>query len=69
MRNLFAEKKVVLAGPYNDHTGGQAILNVRSANEAEDIVRHDPAVIDGVLTATVRPWATGVYREARALRR
>ena len=56
LRQLFHEKKVTMAGPFNDHSGGQAIVRVGNADEAWTIARHDPAVIDGVFTVQVRPW-------------
>jgi len=53
---LLEQGKLVLAGPFSDSSGGLTVLKVETENEARAIMEKDPAVIDGVFKAHVRPW-------------
>lgn len=56
---LSNEEKLVCAGPFGDEKGGGIlILNVTTFEEAETLVKNDPAVISGRLTYEIRPWWT-----------
>lgn len=51
--------KLVCAGPFGDDEGGGIlILNVKTFEEAKEIVEKDPAVISGRLIFEIRPWWT-----------
>jgi uncharacterized protein len=56
VRQLHDAGVLVSAGPFLDDTGGALVLRARSLAAAEAAVASDPAVRDGVMTATVKPW-------------
>lgn len=57
--DLSNEGKLVCAGPFGDDEGGGIlILNVPDFQEAEKLVKKDPAVISGRLSYKIRPWWT-----------
>ena len=51
---MVAVGRVVLAGPFRDGLGGLVVFGASSEQEADDIVRDDPAVRDGILNASLR---------------
>jgi uncharacterized protein YciI len=56
---LVDEGKLVVAGPLgkNDLTyRGIFILNVKTVEEATELLQSDPAVKDGLLAAELLPW-------------
>ena len=46
----------ITAGQYTDHTGGIVLTYIDSLDEAVEIAKTDPAVIDGILDYEVHPW-------------
>jgi uncharacterized protein YciI len=56
MHTLFAGKTLVMGGPFSDNSGGMAIIDVDSEQQARTIAREDPAVQSHVFTAVIRPW-------------
>ena len=48
--------RLVSAGPFMDHTGGLVIVEVESVEEAEEVAKNDPAVLDGKFEYVVHPW-------------
>ena len=56
MSELLVKGKLVLGGPFDDGTGGQSVLAVDSMEEAEQIVEHDPAIIENVFEVRIKPW-------------
>lgn len=56
MQTLFDEDRLLYGGPFDDHTGGLAIMTVESEAEAQAIVDEDPAVVDGTFDADLHPW-------------
>ena len=56
LQSLFDQNKVVMAGPFSDDSGGVAILQVDSENEARKVVENDPCVRSRVINADLRPW-------------
>lgn len=48
--------RLITAGQYTDHTGGIVLTYIDSLDEAEEIAKTDPAVIDGILDYEVHPW-------------
>jgi uncharacterized protein YciI len=52
--------KIVVAGPFGDDTDrrGILIMDVETMEEAEAIVKEDPAVQAGRLTYEIHPWWT-----------
>lgn len=56
---------MLIGGPYtNETSGGMTILMVNSMKEAEEILRNDPAIINGVYSATIKEWS--IVRENTA---
>ena len=52
----FETKKLVMGGPFLNEGGGMAVFEVELRDEADQIVRNDPAVRDGFYVATLHPW-------------
>ncbi len=56
MAKLLKEKKLVVAGPFSDSSGGMAVIDVDDEKEAADILQHDPAVVQKVFHGEIHPW-------------
>ncbi len=56
LHSLFLAGKLREGGPFSDSGGGIAILEVETESEARQIIRDDPALIDGIYTARMHPW-------------
>jgi len=59
MKTLAEDKKLVLAGPFGDPDGirrGLYIFNVKTVEEAQELVMTDPAVKAGIFTAEFTPY-------------
>jgi uncharacterized protein YciI len=56
MQQLFADKRLLMGGPFQDKQGGLVILDVASVAQALEILAHDPAVLAQFLEAHVHPW-------------
>src|SRR4051812_16642938 len=54
LRELDREGRLVLSGPFIDHTGGLLIIRARNKREALALTRRDPFVRSGVRHADVR---------------
>jgi uncharacterized protein YciI len=44
------------AGPFEDDTGGAVVFETSGEDEAKNIVKRDPAVINGVFLYELHPW-------------
>ena len=55
---MWEEGKCILAGPFmdNHNTRGILIMDVASKEEVEELLKNDPAITNGRLTAEIRPW-------------
>jgi uncharacterized protein YciI len=51
---LFAEKRLILAGPFTEDLGGMAIVEAPNKQAAEELLNEDPAIANGTFRATVR---------------
>jgi uncharacterized protein YciI len=56
MQQVFADKRLIMGGPFLDNQGGLGILDVASVAQADEIVAHDPAVLAKVFQPHVHPW-------------
>lgn len=56
MTQLESQRKLVLGGGFLDGSGAMGVLVADSQAEAENLVTHDPAVRERIVTATVHPW-------------
>jgi uncharacterized protein YciI len=55
MRNCFDAGSLLLGGPFEDTSGGIAVLDVVDHSAAKALVDADPAVMAGVLTYELKP--------------
>jgi len=53
---FFADKRLIMGGPFLDNQGGLGILDVANEAQALEILAHDPAVLAQFLEAHVHPW-------------
>ena len=56
LRELDRSGQLVLAGPFEDGTGGMIILRARSLAEARAVAEADPFVAEGYESCEVRTW-------------
>jgi uncharacterized protein YciI len=56
MHSLYTKGILLEGGPFTDSSGGMALIVVQDKQQAEDILSRDPAIVDGVFTAALRPW-------------
>jgi uncharacterized protein YciI len=56
LQRLEAAGKFVLAGPFDDDSGGMAIIRAESTQEAEALAAADPFVLAGAYDFQVRKW-------------
>lgn len=62
---LFAKNKILIYGPVLDPKGvfGLGILEVESDEEAEELVKNDPAVSSGICGYEIVPMMAGLVRQ------
>ncbi len=48
MQKLFNKGKLILAGPFNDNSDGQVIIQAYSEKEAITMMQNDPAVLKNI---------------------
>lgn len=56
MQKLFNKGKLILAGPFNDNSGGQVIIQAYSEKEAITMMQNDPAVLKNIFKGELHPW-------------
>jgi uncharacterized protein YciI len=56
MQQFFADKRVLMGGPFLDDQGGLGILDVTNEAQAWEILAQDPAVLAKVFQPHVHPW-------------
>lgn len=54
--NLYKTGILHFAGPFEDNTGGAAVIEVAGEAEAKNIADHDPAVINHIFIYELHPW-------------
>ncbi|MBM4368112.1 MAG: hypothetical protein FJ102_18010 [Deltaproteobacteria bacterium] len=57
LRALERAGRLVLAGPFDDGSGGLVVFRAVDRAEAEQILARDPFVAEGVRVATLRRWS------------
>lgn len=63
LTDLKKEGKLILAGrtqTWDEKTFGIVILSVESLDEASDIMRHDPGISKGLMTAELFPFKIAI---------
>lgn len=63
LKNLVAQKKVIAAGPVMDPTFGLIILQVDSRDEAIEIMKNEPSIMQGVHTYEIQPMTLSLLAE------
>jgi uncharacterized protein YciI len=56
MHQFFADKRVLMGGPFLDDQGGLGIVDVTNEAQVQEILAHDPAVLAKVFQPHVHPW-------------
>ena len=62
LKRLFDDGKLTLAGPALDTTFGIVVFEAEGEDAATEIMNSDPAVIHGVMNATVHPFRSSLMR-------
>ena len=67
LQDLLREGKLILAGKTSgredENTFGIVILEIESEEEALSIMKNDPAVADGIMTAELFPYHVALIRK------
>ncbi|MHA1909542.1 MAG: YciI family protein [Candidatus Thorarchaeota archaeon] len=63
LKRLNQEGKVMMAGRFSDVLIGLVMLEVENRDEAEKIMRSDPAVLANVFHAELYPWSIALEPE------
>ncbi len=56
MTKLENDNKFVLGGGFIDNSGAMGVLRASNIAEAEEMVKSDPAVVDGIVETEVHPY-------------
>ena len=56
MKRFFADKQLLMGGPFLDNQGGLGILDAEGEAQARQIVTRDPAVLERVFEPHLHPW-------------
>lgn len=56
LKQLFAEGTMIHVGRCEDATFGLAIFNAESDEAADALMQSDPAIVHGIMTATLYPY-------------
>jgi uncharacterized protein YciI len=59
---FFADKRLIMGGPFLDNQGALGILDVANEAQALEILAHDPAVLAQFLEAHMHPWHVAFNR-------
>ena len=63
LKTLLSQGKLTMAGRFSEVLIGLAMIETESREEAEEIMRTDPAVIAGVFHAELYPWSIALQKE------
>jgi uncharacterized protein YciI len=65
LEKLHKDGKLILAGRtlnMDERTFGMVILEVESEKEAQTIMKNDPAVVEGIMTAELFPYRVALIK-------
>ena len=48
---------LIMGGPLKDGSGGLVIFEAGNVGEVEEILSSDPAIVDGILVASIKEWS------------
>jgi len=54
---LHEQGKLSMGGPLADGSGGLVIFTTENQEEVEAMLSLDPAIVEGILAATVKKWS------------
>lgn len=55
--DLYKQGELRSAGPFDDDTGAELVLEAADEAQARALVNADPAIVHGVFTYELHPWA------------
>lgn len=53
--------RVILSGPWRDEPGEMTLVQVRTDEQADEIIANDPAVKAGAMTGERKAWRVNIY--------
>lgn len=53
---LHKNGEVIMGGPLGDGSGGLVVFATDDISDVTDLVSRDPAVVEGILVASVKQW-------------
>ncbi|GGK42888.1 hypothetical protein GCM10008955_40860 [Deinococcus malanensis] len=56
LQALHQQGRILAGGPYTDHSSALVVLHSTTQEEAQSVVAGDPAVLAGIMTATLTAW-------------
>ena len=56
MHQLYKSGVLRFAGPFSDNMGGATVIETTGMEEALNILRNDPAIINEVFIGELHPW-------------
>ncbi|MBI2519964.1 MAG: hypothetical protein HYV97_06095 [Bdellovibrio sp.] len=56
LRELARRQQLVMCGPFTNYSGGMIIIKASSLEEAHEIAKRDPFIIEGAETCEIRTW-------------
>ena len=69
LRQFLENNQLSAAGPFADDAGALWVLDAKTAEQAEEIVKGDPFVVAGVIVSwKIRPFAYWSAQEAKGAR-
>ncbi|MBS4197110.1 YciI family protein [Lederbergia citri] len=62
VQEAYNQGKIILAGPYEDLTGGAIVIDVKNKDEVQDFVENDPTIKNGIFTYQIKRWGEGMSK-------
>lgn len=63
VKNLIANGKMVISGPFTDWSGGMLLIEADNPEQANEIAENDPAVLTGILKNNIREFDISFLRQ------
>ncbi|WP_240628589.1 YciI family protein [Bacillus salacetis] len=58
----FNRGNIILAGPYEDLTGGAIVIDAESKEEVLHFIENDPTIINKIFTYELKRWGEGMSK-------
>ena len=55
--DLHKSGRVIMGGPFGDGSGGLVVFTADDIVDVNELVSRDPAVLEGILVASVKHWS------------